>query len=130
MAQNFLHLSPLKEENNSEEEEENDSKVKSPLRVRRHSIIDSSNIINDNSILKEKRINNIKKTIKSPKKPRSSIKMISERIIYKKNVSSKVDLCLYALANLPTKRNTEMINYIKSYLKSMPSFMNIISKKQ
>ena len=130
MAQNFLHLSPLKEENNSEEEEENDSKVKSPLRVRRHSIIDSSNIINDNSILKEKRINNIKKTIKSPKKPRSSIKMISERIIYKKNVSSKVDLCLYALANLPTKRNTEMINYIKSYLKSMPSFMNIISKEK
>ncbi len=128
MAQNFLHLSPLKEEFNSdEEEEENDTKVKSPLRVRRHSIKDTSN---NNSILNENRINNIKKTIKSPKKPRSSIKMISERIIYKKNVSSKVDLCLYALANLPTKRNPEMINYIKSYLKSMPSFMNIISKEK
>ena len=78
MAQNFLHLSPLKEEFDSdEEEEENDTKVKSPLRVRRHSIIETSN---NNTILNENRINNIKKTIKSPKKPRSSIKMISERI--------------------------------------------------
>ena len=131
MAQNFLHLSPLKEENNSEEEEEEiDTKIKSPIRVRRQSIVGLSNIIDNNSIFKEHRKINIKKTIKSPKKPRSSIKMISERIIYKKNVSSKVDLCLYALANLPTKRNQEMINYIKSYLKSMPSFMNIISKEQ
>ena len=55
MAQNFLHLSPLKEEFNSDEEdEENDTKVKSPLRVRRHSIKDTSN---NNSILKENRIN-------------------------------------------------------------------------
>ena len=130
MAQNFLHLSPLKEEFNSEDEDyDNESKIKSTFQGRRLSIKVPS-LINDPSLLKESKINKRKKSIKSPKKSRVSVKMISERIILKKNVSSKVDLCLYALSNIPTKRTPEMINHIKTYLKSMPSFMNVISKEQ
>ena len=44
--------------------------------------------------------------------------------------TNKEDLCLQALAHQPNKRNQEMLNHIKSYLKSMPSFMNIISKEK
>ena len=128
MTQNFLHLSPLKEEYNSEEEEE-ESEKKPPIKgihSRKNSPIkDSSNKLSDKKLL-----SSVKKINKSPKKPRTSVKVFSQRIILNKNISSKVDLCLFALSTVPTKRNPELINYIKTYLKSMPSFMNIISKEQ
>ena len=41
-----------------------------------------------------------------------------------------VDLCLYALDHLPNQRDSECLQYIKAYLKSLPSFMNIISKEK
>ena len=128
MTQNFLHLSPLKEEYNSEEEEE-ESEKKPPIKgihSRKNSPIkDSSNKLSNKNLL-----SSVKKINKSPKKPRTSVKVFSQRIILNKNISSKVDLCLFALSTVPTKRNPELINYIKTYLKSMPSFMNIISKEQ
>ena len=131
MTTNFLRLTPLKEENKSEEEEDqNESRKISPFNGRRLSIEDSlpNNELNMN--LNYSNATNIKHSFKSPKKNRKTAKLISQRIILNKNTSSKVDLCLYALAHPPNKRDQEMINYIKTYLKSMPSFMNIISKEQ
>jgi len=49
---------------------------------------------------------------------------------FPKNNSSPVDLCLYAMDFAPKQRNSELLHYIISYLKSLPSFMNIISKEK
>ena len=46
------------------------------------------------------------------------------------NISSPVDLCLNALDNLPKQRNNECLKHIIYYLKSLPNFMNIISKEK
>ena len=130
MTTKFLRLTPLKEEYNSEEEEDQpESRKVSPFKGRRLSIEEiPNNELNIN--LNNSNENNLKHSFKSPRKNRKTAKIISQRIIMNKNTSSKVDLCLYALAHQPNKRNQEMINYIKSYLKSMPSFMNVISKEQ
>ena len=48
----------------------------------------------------------------------------------KYTASTPVDLCLKALDNLPKQRDSESLNYISSYLKSLPNFMNIISKEK
>ena len=44
--------------------------------------------------------------------------------------STPVDLCLRALEILPKSRDNECLNHIVSYLKSLPNFMNIISKEK
>ena len=130
MSQKFLRLTPLKEEYNSEDEEDNDEPRKiSPFINRRHSIKDVTyNEINLD--LSANYSNKLRNSLQSPKKIRNSVKLISQRIIFNKSTSSKVDLCLYAMEYQPSKRNQEMINHIKSYLKSMPSFMNVLSKEQ
>ena len=133
MTTNILGLTPLKEEYNSEEEEDQpqpESRKISPFNGRRLSIEGSlpNNELNIN--LDNSNENNNKQSFKSPKKNRKTAKIISQRIIMNKNTSSKVDLCLFALAHQPNKRNQEMIYNIKSYLKTLPSFMNIISKEQ
>ena len=56
------------------------------------------------------------------------IKKKEKQIIQKG--SSPVDLCLYALSFESKQRNPELLNYIVSYLKSLKSFMNIISKEK
>ena len=55
----------------------------------------------------------------NPKKP-----------VIPKSDPTPVDLCLYGLDHLPNQRNSECLQYIKTYLKSLPSFMNIISKEK
>ena len=131
MSVNILRLAPLKEENFSEDEDDHNDKRKiSPFQGRRRS--------NDSSVLNELNLNisntkeNIKRSskFKSPKKSRKTAKLISQKIILNKRNFPKVDLCLYALEMQPNKRGQELTNYIKTYLKSMPSFMNIISKEK
>jgi CRP-like cAMP-binding protein len=46
------------------------------------------------------------------------------------NASTPVDLCLRALSNQPKQRDNECLNHITSYLKSLPNFMNIVSKEK
>ena len=46
------------------------------------------------------------------------------------NASTPVDLCLRALANQPKQRDNDCLNHITSYLKSLPNFMNIVSKEK
>ena len=133
MSKIFLHLTPLKEENNSSDEnEENESKQNPPLSSERFG--DKSclktNELKLNSYINENNLNNLREKYKSPKKTINKPKVLSELIVLNKPNPSKEDLCLQALAHQPNKRNQEMLNHIKSYLKSMPSFMNIISKEK
>ena len=53
-----------------------------------------------------------------------------KKIKIEKNGTSPVDLCLYSLNYLPRHRDNECLQHIISYLKSLPSFMNIISKEK
>ena len=132
MSLNILRLAPLKEENFSEDEDDHNDKRKiSPFQGRRHSIKDSS-VPNELNLNISNTKENIKRSskFKSPKKSRKTAKLISQKIILNKNNFPKVDLCLYALEMQPNKRGQELTNYIKTYLKSMPSFMNIISKEK
>ena len=46
------------------------------------------------------------------------------------DIIEPVDLCLKALDSLPKQRNNEYLNHIISYLKSLPNFMNILSKEK
>ena len=131
MSQMFLHLTPLKEEYNSEDEDEvNEEKFEG----RRLSIKNPVNTpelnLNLNIDLNDYNLSsNNKSRYKSPTKRKNSIDLVSKKLTFDKN-TPKVDLCLYALEFPPIKRNQEMINHIKAYLKSMPSLMNIISKEQ
>ena len=114
MSQIFLHLTPLKEEYNSEEEDDvNEQKFES----RRLSIKNPINMpelnLNLNIDLNDYNIgNNNKIRHKSPSKRKNSIDLINKKLLLDKN-TSKVDLCLYALEYPPIKRNQEMINHIK-----------------
>ena len=57
--------------------------------------------------------------------------LVKKRAFLKKNsTSSPVDLCLKALDSNPRQRDNESMNYIISYLKSLPNFMNILSKEK
>ena len=57
--------------------------------------------------------------------------LVKKRAFLKKNsTSSPVDLCLRALDSNPRQRDNESMNYIISYLKSLPNFMNILSKEK
>ena len=131
MSQKILHLTPLKEEDNSEDEEEVEEPEKvSPIMNRRLSIKDLPPTNELDLDLSKSEVNNLNNYNKSPQKLRNSAKLISHKIILNKSASSKVDLCLYALEYPPNKRNQEMLFHIKSYLKTMPALMNIISKEQ
>jgi len=55
---------------------------------------------------------------------------IPKNPIIKKTNPTPVDLCLYALDHVPKQRDAECLQYIINYLKSLPSFMNIISKEK
>ena len=124
MSQKILHLSPLEEENNSEEDDDKKEKREKSNFIKQNTL-PADNL---NSVQDENNINR-SKTIIQPKKSRQFSKLLSQRTINRIN-ASKVDLCLYALDHPKTKRDQEMINDIKTYLKSMPSFMNIISKEK
>ena len=52
------------------------------------------------------------------------------KFILPKANSPPVDFCLYALNIMPKQRNIESLQYIISYLKSLPAFMNILSKEK
>lgn len=57
--------------------------------------------------------------------------VMQKKFVFQKNTNPlPVDLCLYALNSLPKQRNNESLQHIISYLKSLPSFMNIISKEK
>ena len=131
MSQIFLHLTPLKEEYNSEEEDDvNEQKIESRRLSIKNPINMSELNLNLNMDLNDYNIgNNNKIRHKSPSKRKNSVDLINKKLLLDKN-TSKVDLCLYALEYPPIKRNQEMINHIKTYLKTMPSLMNIISKEQ
>ena len=53
-----------------------------------------------------------------------------KNFLLQKNNPSPVDLCLFALNTLPKQRDNESLQFIISYLKSLSSFMNIISKEK
>ena len=55
---------------------------------------------------------------------------IHKNFLLQKNNPSPVDLCLSALNTLPKQRDNESLQFIISYLKSLSSFMNIISKEK
>ena len=133
MSQLFLHLTPLKEENNSDEEDEDNEKSQNPPlsseRLKKQVSLKSDET-KLNPFMNENNLNNIREKYKSPKKSVNKTKVFSELIVLNKANPSKVDLCIRALSFPPNKRNQEMLNHIKSYLKSMPSFMNIISKEK
>ena len=124
MSQKILHLSPLEEENNSEDDDDKKEKREKSNFIKQNTL-PADNL---NSGQDENNINR-SKTIIQPKKSRQFSKLLSQRTINRIN-APKVDLCLYALDHPKTKRDQEMINDIKTYLKTMPSFMNIISKEK
>ena len=73
------------------------------------------------------------KSILSKRARRNSLDIkeyLKKKSAFPKNNSSPVDLCLYAMDFVPKQRTNELLNYIISYLKSLPSFMNIISKEK
>ena len=80
----------------------------------------------------------IKKGFMKKKGPRYSLDLAGVANIIKKkeiltinnNSSSPVDLCLNALTIMPRQRDHECLNHIISYLRSLPSFMNILSKEK
>ena len=57
--------------------------------------------------------------------------VVQKKFVFQKSANPlPVDLCLYALNSLPKQRNNESLQHIISYLKSLPSFMNVISKEK
>ena len=89
----------------------------------------------------DSKISNIKKNKSSNNKNFSTKKsvrinfdvksLINKKVFTPKNdISSPVDLCLASLDSLPKQRSKECLKYIISYLKSLPNFMNIISKEK
>ena len=93
--------------------------------------------INTNMKLKIKRKSSIaEKKVKayfSKRARRNSVDIkdyLKKKSAFPKNTSSPVDLCLYAMDFSPKQRTNELLQYIISYLKSLPSFMNIISKEK
>ena len=91
----------------------------------------------------QSKISNIKKNRKSPMNNKNfntkrsvRINLDVNRLIQKKpfipksDISSPVDLCLVSLDNLPKQRSKECLKHIITYLKSLPNFMNIISKEK
>ena len=93
--------------------------------------------INSNMKLKIKRKSSIaEKKVKayfSKRARRNSVDIkdyLKKKSAFPKNTSSPVDLCLYAMDFSPKQRTNELLQYIISYLKSLPSFMNIISKEK
>ena len=67
---------------------------------------------------------------KKPKtRTRNSLNQKTRKKISIRKNSQPVDLCLYSLQYPPNQRNNDCLNYIANFLKSMPSFMNIISKE-
>ena len=129
MNNKMLNLATLREETNSDNEDDSiTDKTPSILINKRNTVKEpvKSKIINfDLSKSPSK-----KQEYKSPKKQRNSVILISQRTIEKRNSLSKADLCLNALKYSQNQRTPDMINHIKTYLKSMPSFMNIISKEK
>ena len=91
---------------------------------------------NMNNIKKKRKSSLAGKKIKaffSKRARRNSVDIkdyLKKKSAFPKNNSSPVDLCLYAMDFSPKQRNNELLHYIISYLKSLPSFMNIISKEK
>ena len=85
--------------------------------------------------LLKKRSSISKKVLLTKKSIRHSLDM--RGLIQKKtftlpqnNNIAPVDLCLKALDSLPKQRNNECLKNIISYLKSLPNFMNVLSKEK
>ena len=100
-------LSPLKEENEAEPENK-----KKQLR-------------RGNSLIKRKLMT--KKSLRHSLDIRS---VLHKKFLIQKSNPTPVDLCLFALNTLPKQRDSESLQFIVSYLKSLSSFMNIISKEK
>ena len=101
------------------------------------SILPLKEEINSNmKILKKRKSSIAGKKVKayfSKRARRNSVDIkeyLKRKSAFPKNTSSPVDLCLYAMDFSPKQRTNELLHYIISYLKSLPSFMNIISKEK
>ena len=109
MKKNHLALSPIKKAANS--------KIDFTKLLKRGNSFGSKKI---KKLLSKRTLrHSVDLTTSNPKKP----------IIPKMN-PTPVDLCLYALDHAPNQRDIECLQYIINYLKSLPSFMNIISKEK
>ena len=102
-------LSTLKEETEAEAEPENKKK-----QLRR-----------GNSLIQRKLMT--KKSLRHSLDIRS---VLHKKFLIQKSNPTPVDLCLFALNTLPKQRDSESLQFIVSYLKSLSSFMNIISKEK
>ena len=103
--------------------------VISPIKRKTHSKIDFTKLIKKGSLFGSKKI----KKLLSKRMVRHSVDLtnsIPKKTIIRKKNPTPVDLCLYALENMPNQRDSECLQYIINYLKSLPSFMNIISKEK
>ena len=101
------------------------------------SILPLKEEINSNmKILKKRKSSLAGKKVKafvSKRSRRNSVDLkeyLKKKSQFSKNTLSPVDLCLYAMDFSPKQRTSELLHYIISYLKSLPSFMNIISKEK
>ena len=103
--------------------------VFSPLKKTINDEIDLTNLMKKGNSFASKRV----KKLISKRGYRHSLDLRSlnpTKPIIPKVDPTPVDLCLFALDHLPNQRDSECLQYIKAYLKSMPSFMNIISKEK
>ena len=101
------------------------SPIKKPINVE----MDLTNLVKKTNSFASKRI----KKLISKRGYRHSLdlrRLNPKKPVYPKADPTPVDLCLYALDHLPNQRDSECLQYIKAYLKSLPSFMNIISKEK
>ena len=101
------------------------SPIKKPINVE----MDLTNLVKKTNSFVSKRI----KKLISKRGYRHSLdlrRLNPKKPVYPKADPTPVDLCLYALDHLPNQRDSECLQYIKTYLKSLPSFMNIISKEK
>ena len=101
----------------------------SPIKRKTHSKIDFTKLIKRGNSFGSKKI----KKLLSKRLVRHSVDLtnsIPKKTIIRKKNPTPVDLCLYALENMPNQRDSECLQYIINYLKSLPSFMNIISKEK
>ena len=101
----------------------------SPIKKVTNSKIDLTKLIKRGNSFGSKKF----KKLLSKKAFRHSVDLITSNpkkpVIPKMN-PTPVDLCLYALDHAPNQRDSECLQYIINYLKSLPSFMNIISKEK
>ena len=104
-------------------------KILSPIKAEPYKEINFKKLFKRGNTINSKKMKNY--FIKKTSRHSVEIKTVNKaKATLPKANSPPVDFCLYALDLMPKQRNIEILQYIISYLKSLPSFMNILSKEK